>query len=110
VYVKQEAATGEAAIATLSDEIVRAGFDVIDGPDYSRAQDAGHGTRQGDQTWHTWLTVVANLRGRDKARAITELRDALRQAGFPTASPQPGDGFLAEDGTEVTTLPGTNQH
>jgi hypothetical protein len=100
VLARQAAANGPAALSAVSGNLIRAGFDLVDGPGYSAWQDAG------DHDWHVTLTVVACRRAPYGAAARSELALALNRAGFRVQAPKPGDFFQAEEGTEVTPLPG----
>jgi len=97
---RQEAGSGPAAIDAVTAAVTRAGFGLMDTPDYSSALD------NGDGTWHVLVTVVALRRAPYGARARTELADALQAAGFATQAPRPGDVFKSEPGVEPTELPG----
>ena len=96
---RQAADDGPAAIDAVATALTRAGFDLMDTPDYSSALD------NGDATWHVLVTAVALRRAPYGARARTELADALHAAGFATQAPRPGDTFESEPGVEPTELP-----
>jgi hypothetical protein len=97
---RQDVGDGPAAIDAVTAAITRAGFGLMDAPDYSSALD------NGDGTWHVLVTAVALRRAPHGARARTELADALQAAGFATQAPRPGDAFESEPGVEPTQLPG----
>ncbi len=97
---RQDAGDGPAAIDAVTAAVTRAGFGLMDTPDYSSALD------NGDGTWHVLVTAVALRRAPYGARARTELADALQAAGFATQVPRPGDAFKSEPGVDPTQLPG----
>lgn len=97
---RQDAGDGPAAIDAVTAAVTRAGFDLMDTPDYSSALD------NGDGTWHVLVTAVALRRAPYGARARTELADALQAAGYATQAPRSGDASLSEPGVEPGQLPG----